>query len=116
MIAVAVVWPVLHVLVFAVRFGEMPVRDALADLPLFLPTGLVAALLVRLLLQRAQPGAPQRAVVLGIIGALPFAFAGNLVGGLLGPIGVTVFGVVPLLVGAGVGWAMSRLWTDVEGT
>ena len=110
-IVAALVWSVLHVVVFTMRFGEIPVTEALSDLLLFLPTGFVAALALRMLLQRTGAGFPSWMIILGVIAALPFAFVGNLVGGLLGPIGVTIFGVAPIFIGAGVGWVIGRMRT-----
>ncbi len=108
-IAAAFVWPVLHVVVFTMRFGEIPVAEALSDLLLFLPTGFAAALALRILLRRAEPGFRSWMIILGVSAALPFAFLGNLMGGLLGPVGVTIFGVAPILIGAGAGWVVGRL-------
>ena len=110
-IVAALVWSVLHVVVFTMRFGEIPVTEALSDLLLFLPTGFVAALALRMLLQRTGAGFPSWMIILGVIAALPFAFVGNLMGGLLGPVGVTIFGVAPILIGAGVGWVIGRMRT-----
>ena len=110
-IVAALVWSVLHVVVFTVRFGEIPATEALSDLLLFLPTGFVAGLALRMLLQRTAAGFPSWMIILGVIAALPFAFVGNLMGGLLGPVGVTIFGVAPILIGAGVGWVIGRMRT-----
>lgn len=110
-IAAALVWPVLHVVVFTMRFGEIPVSDAFSDLLLFLPTGFAAALVLRVFLRKAEPGCSSWMIILGVVAALPFAFLGNLMGGLLGPLGVTIFGVVPILIGAGGGWVIGRTGT-----
>lgn len=107
-----VAWPLLHVLIFLVRFRRLPPDGE--QLLWFVPTALLGALLVVALLARSSGRTQRSAVLLGTAAALPFAIAGNLGGGLLGPLGVTVFGTVPLLVGALSGWLAGRVLGRIE--
>jgi len=111
-LAATIMWPTFHVAVFTFRFGEIPASDALSDLLLFMPTGFLGSLIVGDLVRRSRSRAQGRLVMVCTVLALPVAFMGNLLGGLLGPIGVTLYGVVPIILGAGAGWLLGMSLTD----
>jgi hypothetical protein len=108
-IPLTLVWPAIHLLVFGLRFGRLPVEMVRLS-AVFLPLGLISSLIFLYFLGRARAGAERRAVIAGYIIAFPFALLGSLAGGLvLTPIaGVTLFGLVPMLVGILGGYALGR--------
>lgn len=100
-----VVWPLGHLLLFLIRFQRLP---PLGELVYFMPTGLLGALGVHLLVSRSGSPGQTRSIVLGAVLLAPFAMLGNLLGGLMGPVGVTVYGLVPLTTGAVLGWLFGK--------
>lgn len=100
-----VVWPLGHLLLFLIRFQRLP---PLGELVYFMPTGLLGALGVHLLVSRSGSPGQTTSIVLGAALLAPFAMLGNLLGGLMGPVGVTVYGLVPLTTGAVLGWLFGK--------
>jgi len=100
-----VVWPLGHLLLFLIRFQRLP---PLGELVYFMPTGLLGALGVHLLVSRSGSPGQTTSIVLGAVLLAPFAMLGNLLGGLMGPVGVTVYGLVPLTTGAVLGWLFGK--------
>jgi len=112
-ILLTLVWPAAHLLVFWLRFGQMPPGGPAESL-VFVPMGLVAAIAAVWLGSRAESSRRRRFVVGGYIAASPFAFIGSLVGGLMlpGGWGPLVFGAVPLIVGCWIGYVSGRSRPD----
>ena len=105
-IALAVVlWPLGHFLLFLARFQRVP---PLGELVYFMPTGLLGALAVHLLVSRSGSAGQTTSIVLGAVLLAPFAMLGNLLGGLFGLVGITVYGLVPLTTGAVLGWLFGK--------
>lgn len=71
-------------------------------------TGLIAAWVTITFMERATSPRQRTTTVLGALLAAPMAAMGNLGGGLLGPVGVVVFGTVPFVLGAWGGWSVGR--------
>jgi hypothetical protein len=106
-ILVTLVWPAAHLLVFWLRFGQMPPGGPAESL-VFVPMGLVAAIAAVWLWSRAESRRRRRFVVGGYIAASPFAFIGSLVGGLMlpGAWGPLLCGAVPLIAGCWLGYVI----------
>jgi hypothetical protein len=102
-------WPVLHTLIFLVRFGNLP-PDGLTEAVVFLPMGLVAGVALVLLVRRATSRRGQIGAIAGYLIAAPFALVGSLLGGLMLPpvVGTLIFGALPLIAGAVVGYAIGN--------
>ena len=100
-----VLWPIAHLLLFLVRFQRLP---PLGELIYFVPTGLLGALAVHLLVLRSGSAGQTTSTVLGTLLLAPFAMLGNLLGGLLGLVGITVYGLAPLTAGAVLGWLFGK--------
>ncbi len=96
MVALALAWPGIHALVFVLRFDAPP---PWGEALWFLPTGMIGAGILAIASGRAKTAVQRKGAIVGFIAMVPFALAGNILGGLAGPIGVTVGGVVPLLIG-----------------
>lgn len=104
-----VAWPAVHLLIFLLRFGRVP---PLFELLYFVPTGVLGAWLVSVLVGRSRSAGQTACVALGTLIAIPLAMAGNLLGGLLGVVGVTAYGLAPLSAGAALGWLIGKRFND----
>ena len=102
---VATLWPLGHLLLFLARFQHRP---PLLELVYFVPTGLLGALAVHFLILRSRSAGQTTSTVFGALLMSPFAMAGNLLGGLLGPVGITLYGLAPLTAGAVLGWLFGK--------
>lgn len=100
-----VLWPALHFSVFLLRFRRLP---PLWELLYFVPTGLLAALAVSGLMSRSRSAMQTASTLFGALAFAPIALVGNVMGGLLGPVGITVYGLVPLTAGATLGWLFGK--------
>ena len=98
-----------------VRFGfgwQAVTRDViplLNGLFLFFVTGVLAGMLSQRLLRRSK-GAFRAFLMAAIAVATPFAMWGSLMGGLLGPAGVLIFGIAPYLALVGGPVLLHSAW------
>lgn len=108
LIALTVLWPGLHTLVFLVRFGRLP-TGGFGDVLVFLPMGLAAAVVLIALWASAGTHRRRMGLVLGYVLASPVALVGSVLSGLLLPpvLGTLLYGTGPLVVGMFVGYALS---------
>lgn len=96
-------WPVLHFLVFYIRFGDIP--GSVMDFFIFLPMSLATGAIFLVLWVRV-PSLPQKTgLFLGYLLSIPFAYFGSLLGGLVNQpiIGTLLWGAVPLVIGMLIG-------------
>ena len=93
-IPIGFAWPLMHVLVFLLRFGSMPTESSLV-----------------FLVKKAESRKRKRRTVIGYLLASPFAYIGSLFGGLMSPqlAGVFIFGTVPLVLGTALGYKVRVL-------
>ncbi|MGR3310295.1 MAG: hypothetical protein ACUZ77_05910 [Candidatus Brocadiales bacterium] len=105
-IPVAFAWPLVHIIVFLLRFGRMPTDSSL----IFLPMGIISAVVLVFLLKKGESSKRKRSTVVGYLLASPFAFIGSLTGGLMLPplLGTLVFGALPLVFGTSLGYKLGR--------
>lgn len=104
-LAAAVSWPMIHLVAFLLRFRALP---PLGELALFVPTALIGAMAVHLFMLRSHSALQTTSLVFGALLFAPLAFFGNLVGGVLGPLGPTLYGAAPLTAGAALGWVFGK--------
>ena len=106
-IPIGFAWPLMHVLVFLLRSGRMPTESSL----IFLPMGIVSAVVLVFLVKKAESRTRKRRTVIGYLLASPFAYIGSLFGGLMSPqlAGVFIFGTVPLVLGTALGYKVRVL-------
>ena len=97
-----------QLLIVLFRFGQIDAETVLQGL-IFVPTGWLMALPVVFFLSRL-PERSQRLWLWGFAAlALPVSLVGMVMGGLLGPLGVVAYGVLPMLATATVGYVLIRL-------
>jgi len=87
---------VLHQLVYLIRFGSLNTNFNLLDLLLIV----VGILSVLLYVYFAKESDTKRKVALRVafVLAIPFASIGSLMGGLLGALGILIYGLIPFVV------------------
>ncbi len=107
-LALGLLGPLFYLITFGARFGRLETQQITESLYTYLPVALGSLALVWLLNKAASQKA-RRLVWLGYLLALPVGMFGSTVGGMLGFLGVVLFGAIPLLVGAGLGYALGRL-------
>jgi len=105
-IPITFAWPLVHVIIFLLRFGRMPTDSSL----IFLPMGIVSAVVLVFLVKKAESRKRKRSTVVGYLLASPFAFIGSLTGGLMLPPlpGTLIFGALPLVLGTSLGYKVGR--------
>lgn len=105
-IPLAFAWPLLHFAIFVLRFGRTPTDSVLV----FLPMGVVSAFALAFMLNRSKSGRRKKWTVFGYLLAVPFAFLGSLMSGLVLPpiIGTIIYGASPLVLGTWLGYRLSR--------
>ena len=108
-IALSLLWPALHLMLFLFRFQRLP-PSGLAESLVFLPMGMVSALVLLVLRARARSLRQRRRVTMGYLLASPLAFAGSLLAGLILPplAGTLAFGTGLLVAGMLLGFVSAR--------
>lgn len=103
----SVLWPVAHLALFLMRFGQLPAGSA-RESAVFLPMGILSAVVFVILLAGAGSRRQRLATWLGYLAACPFALVGSLLSGLLFPslLGTLIFGALPLIAGSWIGSAL----------
>ena len=98
-------WPIIHVVVFLVRFGRLPTTDGSWLGLEFLPMGFVGAYVVLNLIEKAESAAQKWLVAAGYLLISPVAFTLSLGGGLIihPVIGATLLGGGALAIGSWAG-------------
>ena len=86
----------LHQIVFLVRFGGLNTRFSVLDLFLIV----VGILSILLYIYFARGSSAKRKIALraAFMLSIPFSFAGTLAGGLLGGLGIFIYGLIPCVV------------------
>lgn len=112
--ASAFLWPVIHVVVFVLRFPEGPL-DYVGAL-VFYPMGFIAGLFAVFWINKSVSARQKMFVVLGYLALTPLAFWGSLGGGLLfhPVIGSAIIGPIPLVLGCWIGFVIGRRITPKE--
>jgi hypothetical protein len=109
-IVLTLAWPVIQLAIFYFRFGRLS-EAQIGESWVFLPMGALGAFSLLYFLNRASTRRQKIAVSLGFLLMAPVALIGSIGGGLILPpvIGTLVFGLVPLLIGMGLGYLVGRL-------
>lgn len=104
-------WPALQLFIFFLRFGNLPV-EMIIESAAFAPLGFLSVLIFLFFKNRSAAKLQKNMVAGGYIAGMPFALLGSLMGGLVFPpiIGVTIYGLMPLIVGMVVGFFLGKLF------
>jgi len=106
-----IAWLTCHLAIFLARFGRLP---PLLELGSFVPTAILGVWTVHALVSRSRSAGQTTATVFGALLLAPVGLWGNLIGGLSGPLGITVYGTVPLTAGAVAGWLLGKRFNPQE--
>ena len=99
LIPLTLLWPILHLVVYFVRFGDIPSNAA--DILVFLPMSFISGIIFLALWVRIS-SLPQKIwLVSGYLISSPIAFMGSLLSGLVYQpiIGTFLWGAGPLIIG-----------------
>lgn len=107
-LALGVLGPLFYIGTFYFRFGRLGSQQLNESLVTALPVALGGLLLVWLL-NRAPDARTHRTTWLGFLVALPFGLFGSIIGGMLGVVGNILYGLLPLAMGAGVGYLTGKM-------
>jgi hypothetical protein len=110
-----VLWPVIHLAVFALRFGHLPAQTT-GEAWVFLPMGFLSAIVLVTLINMAPIRASKVGAMVGYALAVPVAFIGSLFGGLVFEpwLAGIVYGALPLMAGTALGYLAGKLWDRVR--
>ena len=100
-ILIGLVFPIVQIAIYFMRFGEMILYATILDHLWFLLAGAAGALLLIALLRRSQTTVQKWIVVLAYLLGAPISTLMMVGGGLLGPIGIILF---PLFRGSFLGF------------
>jgi len=103
---------IFHIL-FLVRFGRINVEVNSSDIFIVL-VGIFSVVL--LMYFGNKVGDKKKLLLIPFVIAIPFSYMGALGGGLLGPIGMLVFGILPFLITLPIGYVFLKKGKNKENT
>ncbi|MBI3159713.1 MAG: hypothetical protein HYZ26_08970 [Chloroflexi bacterium] len=106
--ALGLLGPAFYLVTYTMRFNRPEGQQYRESIDTFLPVALGGLFLVWLL-NRAASRKVRRLTWAGFLLLLPFGLFGSTIGGMLGIIGVILFGAIPLVVGAALGYGLGNL-------
>jgi hypothetical protein len=107
-VLIGLVFPILQVVIYFLRFGEMNPYAVIVDHLWFFLSGAVGALLLILLLRRSQTPVQKWIVALAYLLGTPISTLMMVGGGLLGPIGIILFPLFNWFLFCGFGFLVGR--------
>jgi hypothetical protein len=110
-LAVGLLFLILQVVIFLIRFGKVDTEAAFTDYLGFFIAGALIGLGLIYFLRRSKTAGVFRAVIIGFVIGLPFGVFGMVLGGTVGMIGVIMLSVSPSVFITGVGYFLGRALT-----
>ncbi len=107
-LAVGLLFPVLQVVIFLIRFGRLDTEAPITDYLLFFLAGSLIGVALIYFLRRSETQSVFNATLVAFIISLPFALFGMVVGGVVGVVGIFLLGVSPAVFITGVGYFIGR--------
>ena len=109
-IPIALAWPLTQNMIYAMRFGKFSI-DALSSSLVFVPMGIISAIILIFLLDRAETMNQRICTVFGYLLATPFVYFGSMLSGmLLTPLlGTLLYGAIAFTIGTVVGYSIGGL-------
>jgi hypothetical protein len=103
-IPAALLFPVLQLLIFLLRFRNIP-DEMLRESWVFAPVGLISVMVLICFLRKEEEKAKKSRIIKAFILAVPFALIFSLTGGLINtsPIFIGIYGSIPLIIGILIG-------------
>jgi hypothetical protein len=103
-LAIGILFPVLVVVYFFLRFHRWNTNAAPIEYLFFYISGTLIGLGLIYFLRRTENRSVQRATIIGFIAGIPFALFGMVIGGLAGPLGAIILGMSPGIFMTAVGY------------
>lgn len=111
-IAIGLLFPILQVVIFFLRFQNINPDAGLTDYLYFFVTGLLIGVILIYFLRRSDSSNAYRGAMIGFVIGIPLALLGMLLGGLAGAFGAILFGISPnvftIVLGYFIGRATSK--------
>lgn len=107
-LAIGILFPVLQVVIFFLRFQNINPDAGLTDYLYFFIAGLLIGLILIYFLRRSESSAAYRGTIIGFVIGIPLALLGMLFGGLLGAFIAILFSVSPNIFTIAVGYFIGR--------
>jgi hypothetical protein len=103
-LAIGVLFPVIQVVTFLLRFHHWNTEAALVDYLFFYISGTLIGLGLVYFLRRSENRNVQRATLIGFVVGIPFVLFGMIIGPLAGPLGGIILGMSPGIFMTAVGY------------
>ncbi len=107
-ILIGLLMPVLQMVIFYLRFGEVNLDDSLFDYMIFFLAGTLGGLILVSFLRLSKSKAAKWSVSLAFILATPMAIIGMIVGGMIGPLGSLFMSAMLWAVITSMGYFVGR--------
>jgi len=111
---IGLLFSVLQIVIYYVRFGQLNPYAPLTDYLLFFLAGILGGLALIAFLRRSGTMAAKWSVTLAFLLGTPLAFLGSLGGGLLGSVGAVLFPVLVWTMFSLIGYWGGRLFSKRE--
>jgi hypothetical protein len=108
-LGIGAVFPLVQVLIYLLRFGRFNPYAQPIEYVYFFAAGALAGVSLIYFLRRSDSTALSRAVIIAFVLGIPFGLFGMIMGGLLGPLGMLLFGVSPIVFVTAVGYFIGRM-------
>ena len=110
-IPIGLLFPLLQVAIYYMRFGELNPYAPVWDYLWFFLAGTAGILLLIFLLNRSANGAQRWAVALAFLVGTPISTMMMVGGGVLGPIGIILFPLLNWVLFSGLGFLVGRYFS-----
>lgn len=107
-LAVGALFVVLQILIYLLRFNGLNPDAPASDYFFFFLGGALIGLSLVYFLGRSETKTVYQATLIGFVIGIPFTMFGMLIGGLLGPFGVILFGISPGIFTTALGYFLAR--------
>lgn len=111
-LAIGMLFPILQFSIFFLRFQNLNPDAAAVDYLYFFLSGLLIGLVLIYLLRHSQTQAMYRGAIVGFVIGVPLALLGMILGGLMGPFGIILFSISPVIFVTGVGYIVGQLFGE----
>lgn len=105
LIPIIIMFPLIQIMVFTLRFNRLP-DDVLNSSLAFIPLGLVSGIIMIILLNYVDSKKKRKSIIIGFLVATPISIVISLLAGLIAPsiVATTLIGTIPLLIGILAGY------------
>lgn len=110
-LAAGVLFPLLQVLLFALRFNSINTDVSPMDYLMFFIGGVLIGFALIYFLRRSETKSASRGTIIGFVVGFPFSLVGMMLGGLIGPLGSIFLGVSPGIFATIIGYYLGRAFS-----